>query len=194
MSPWGRLGPGVQGLPVLFIATAESNLCSMDIPQSLGRNHLGGALKPRDITLEGLGEEAWEWGCWVGLPLQAPYCPGEPRASALGDSLIIAAMERSGDCLPAMNQAAPQPSRPRTGSNKESSAWMCIIESQNLRRPQISQGSSRCPRPPQGLQPLPSSAPPFPQDGLWWHLRKPQCVSWGGTGGGLWPEEARTEH
>lgn len=41
MSLWGRLGPGVQGLPVLFIVTAESNLCPMDAPQSLDRDHLG---------------------------------------------------------------------------------------------------------------------------------------------------------
>lgn len=76
MSLWGRLGPGVQGLPALFIAAAESNLCPMDAPQSLGR-------EPPDDTLEGLGEEAW--GCGTELPRRTP------AASALGDNLIIAA-------------------------------------------------------------------------------------------------------
>lgn len=71
MSLCGRLGPGVQGLPTLFIAAAESNLCSMDAPQSLD-------LEPPDDTLEGLGEEAWDCG-WE-LPRRTP------AASALGDN------------------------------------------------------------------------------------------------------------
>lgn len=98
MSLWGRLGPGVQGLSALFIAAAESNLCPMDAPQSLGR-------EPPDDTLEGLGEEAW--GCGSELPRRTP------AASALGDNLIIAASERA--------EEAPQPSRLQTGTK----AWVC---------------------------------------------------------------------
>lgn len=69
MSPWGRLGPGVQGFPALFIAAAESNLCPMDAPPSLDR-------EPPDDTLEELGEEAWD--CGTERPRRTP------AASALG--------------------------------------------------------------------------------------------------------------
>lgn len=82
MSLWGRLGPGVQGLPVLFIVAAESNLCPMDAPQSLDRDHLGAPPRePSDNILEGLGEGGL--GVWlVGgatspgalLPKRTPCC------------------------------------------------------------------------------------------------------------------------
>lgn len=54
MSPWGRPGPGVQGLPVLFIATAESNLCPTDTSQSLDRDHFGSpSARPPHLTTLG---------------------------------------------------------------------------------------------------------------------------------------------
>lgn len=81
MSLWGRLGPGVQGLPVLFIATAESNLCPMDAPQSLDRDHLGGPGSPLTISWKDCGGGGL--GVWlVGraptagavLPRTTPCC------------------------------------------------------------------------------------------------------------------------
>lgn len=107
MSLWGRLGPGVQGLPALFIAAAESNLCPMDAPQSLDR-------EPLTILWKG-------WGRRPGAVARS--CPGgPPAASALGDNLIIAATERAGDSpLPTISEEAPQPSRLQTGTK----AWAC---------------------------------------------------------------------
>lgn len=77
MSLWGRLGPGVQGLPVLFIAAAESNLCPTDAPQSLDRDQPGGSGSPQTISWKDWGKEAcgcgWGWGAAQEDPLRLPW-------------------------------------------------------------------------------------------------------------------------
>ena len=139
MSLWGRLGPGVQGLPVLFIAAAESNLCPTDAPQSLDRDQPGGVREPPDNILEGLGEGGLR--VWLGVGC----CPGGPPASALGGNLVIITTERVGVPRPAVAEAALQPSRPQMGRGGVRSP---VYEPQNPPRPRSTRTSPwpQCPR------------------------------------------------
>lgn len=75
--------------PILFIATAEPNLCPVDTPQSLDlwepwTSHT----HTRTISWKDWEKVAWEWCWWVVPRPQAPYSSGEHHASALSGITI----------------------------------------------------------------------------------------------------------
>lgn len=96
MSLRDRPGPGVQGFPILFIATAESIYVQWTLPRTWTGTTVG-ALVPLDDFLEGLGKRSLGAAWWVGAqppqsPPQVPYCPGGPQTYApSGITLLIVA-------------------------------------------------------------------------------------------------------
>lgn len=93
MSLRDRPGPGVQGFPILFIATAESIYVQWTLPRTWTGTTVG-ALVPLDDFLEGLGKRSLGAGLVGGRPAPAVPTPGTllPRRTSnlcsLGDHSV----------------------------------------------------------------------------------------------------------